>query len=543
MGGGLMQLIAYGAQDIYLTGNPQITFFKISYKRHTNFAIEPIEMNVTGNSVFGSSLSSLISKNGDLITKMYLKCKISLTGSGNFAWVERIGNTMIQEIEFAIGGTIIDKQYGDWINLWYELSRIESQDKGYNIMIGNTKELTDLSSNDKIATLYIPLMFFFNKFNGLAVPLVALQYHDVRINFQLKESKELIVKETNSICNASISEISLLTNFVFLDSEERKRFASSSHEYLIEQVQFLGAESVKTVTDIYNLNFNHPCKSIYWFLRNGKYTKGNSFLAYKPESVMKSRNSYFDNKDLINYATIRFVLSKMYSQNGIVKLSLNGLGSTTASGETTDTTYNHNSISINGVAIRANYNSLTNFNYTNNTANCSAISTSNWEVVTPLTISQVSDQITTLYSSDNMGTARTSDTNNIGHFNHDVIVYQWCNFGKFIDSSFNPVLSSVLKLNGHERFSRQESTFFNYLQSYESYISTPKDGLNHYSFSINPLEHQPSGTCNFSRIDLSTLHLDIDDTYPNSNSEFFSFALNYNILRVMSGLGGIAYSN
>lgn len=543
MGGGLMQLIAYGAQDIYLTGNPQITFFKISYKRHTNFAIEPIEMNVTGNSVFGSNLTSLISKNGDLITKMYLKCKLSLTGSGNFAWVERIGNTMMEEIEFTIGGSVIDKQYGTWLNIWYELSRIESQDKGYNVMIGNTQEMTELSSSDKISTLYVPLKFFFNKFNGLAVPVVALQYHDVRVNIRLKEVKELVVKEVNAVTSASISEISLITNFVFLDSDERKRFASSAHEYLIEQVQFLGSEPVKTITDIYNLNFNHPCKGIYWFLRNGKYTNGHTFLAYKPECLMKNRTGFFDNKDLINYATIRLVLSKMYSENGTVKLSLNGLGSATANGETSTTIYNHNSITINNITIKANYNSLTDFNFTNNTANCSASSTSNWEVVTPLSISQVSDLITTIYSSNNMGTSRTSDTTNIGHFNHDVSVYQWCNFGKFIDSSFNPVLSSVLKLNGHERFTKQDSGFFNYVQSYESYISTPKDGLNHYSFSINPLEHQPSGTCNFSRIDLSSLHLDIDESYPDLNCIFFTYALNYNILRIMSGLGGIAYSN
>ena len=249
-----------------------------------------------------------------------------------------------------------------------------------------------------------------------------------------------------------------------------------------------------------------------------------------------------DNKILINEASIRFVLSKMYSSSGVVSLSLNGSGSSTASGDSSLTVYNHNSITCGLITIRANYNSLTDIDYVNNTANCSASSVSNWEVVNGLTLLQVSTPISDLYNT--LGSSRTTDTNNIGHSNHDVSVYQWNNYGKFLDSSLNPVTSSLLKLNGHERFSKQNSEFFNYLQSYENYISTPNDGLNIYSFSINPIEHQPSGTCNFSRIDISSLHLEIDTDIVNiPNSEFHVFALNYNILRIMSGLGGIAYSN
>ena len=542
MGGGLMQLIAYGAQDIYLTGNPQITFFKTSYKRHTNFAIEPIEINGTGNFSFGSNISFLIPKNGDLITKMYLKCNIELDGTGKFAMVERIGLNMIEEIEFLIGGSTIDKQYGEWLNIWHELSRIESQEKGYNVMIGNTSELTQLSTDNKKSTLYVPLKFFFNKFNGLAIPLVALQYHDIRVNLKLRNSNELVVKQKNSVTDFKISNIILLTNFIFLDSEERSRFSSSAHEYLIEQVQFNGIETIKIPNENFILSFNHPCKSIYWFLRNSNFIKGNTFLSYKSESEMKNRLGYTNNLDLVNEATIRFVLSKMYSANGVVSLSLNGSGSSNANGETDDTVYNHHLISCSSVSIKAKYDSLTNINNNNSTAQCLASSVNNWEVVTPLSISQISTPVSDLYNE--LGISRTNDILNIGHTNYDISVYQWSNYGKFIDSTFNPVTSSILKLNGHERFAKQESEFFNYLQSYENYISTPKDGLNHYSFSINPLEHQPSGTCNFSRIDQSILELEIDNSYIEiGKCQFLVLALNYNILRIMSGLGGIAYSN
>ena len=236
MGGGLMQLVAYGAQDVYLTGNPQITFFKIVYKRHTNFAIEAIEQTVTGNETFGTNLTTTISKNGDLITKMYIKCTVSLTGSnGKFAWVNRLGHSMLEEVELIIGGSRIDKQYYEWLDLWYELARDVSHNRGYDKLIGNNIEMTSLSTDTKTATIYIPLKFFCNKFNGLAIPLIALQHHDIRIDFKLRNSTELIVKESIATTTATVSNISLLCNYVFLDSDERKRFASSAHEYLIEQ--------------------------------------------------------------------------------------------------------------------------------------------------------------------------------------------------------------------------------------------------------------------------------------------------------------------
>ena len=247
MGGGLMQLVAYGAQDVYLTGNPQITFFKIVYKRHTNFAIEAIEQTVSGNELFGSKLSSTIARNGDLITKMYLKCNVTLSGTdGNFAWVNKLGHSMLENIEILIGGSRIDKQYNEWLDVWYELARNTAHNRGYDKMIGNNKDMTILSPDTKSATLYVPLQFFCNKFNGLAIPIIALQYHDVRIDFKLRDSTQLIVKESIANVTASISNISILCNYVFLDSEERKRFASSTHEYLVEQIQVSQKEKVNS---------------------------------------------------------------------------------------------------------------------------------------------------------------------------------------------------------------------------------------------------------------------------------------------------------
>jgi len=537
-----MQLVAYGAQDVYLTGNPQITFFKIVYKRHTNFAIEAIEQTVSGNNSFGSTLTSTIAKNGDLITKMYIKCTVSLTGTGGkFAWVNKLGHALLEEVELLIGGSRIDKQYYGWLNLWYELARNTSHNRGYDKMIGNNSDMTILSTGDKTATLYIPLQFFCNKFNGLAIPVIALQYHDIRVDFKLRNASQLVVKESVTTTTATISNISLMVNYVFLDSEERKRFASSAHEYLIEQVQADLNEKADGSNTMYNLNFSHPCKSLYWYMQNGNFISGKSFLSYEPDSTYIYRSGYADtNLTLINNATIRYVLSQMYSNAGVVSLSLNGSQTATATSQTTATTYNHHSITAGTAVIKANYSSLTNINNTANTADCSANDVSNWEVVTPLSKDDISKPITTIMN----GITRTTDTSNRGHANYDIVVYQWNNYGKYIDGSVNPITASLLKLNGHERFSQQSGEFFNYLQAYETHKSTPKDGINLYSFSINPLEHQPSGTCNFSRIDNATLNLTYDsDVASISGNELSIFTINYNVLRVMSGLGGMAYSN
>ena len=544
MGGGLLQLVAYGAQDVYLTGNPQITFFKIVYKRHTNFAVEAIEQIVNGDFSFGNNLSSTIAKNGDLITKMYIKCDVSLTGTdGNFAWINKLGHALIEEVELLIGGNRIDKQYSEWLNIWYELARNVSQDKGYDMMIGNNSDMTELSTDSKSATLYIPLKFYFNKFNGLAIPLISLQYHDVRVDFKLRSSDQLIIKESKAVVSASISNISLLVNFVFLDSVERKRFASSQHEYLIEQIQVSNNEKVNLEENIYKLNFSHPCKSLYWMVQNGNFISGKSFLGYTPESKYIYRSGYADlNLDLIKYCSVRYVLSQVYSLDGKVKLSLNGSGVESVSSvvSTVETVYNHHSITLGDVVIKANYNSLTNIDNVNNTAECDSNNIDNWELVTGMSIDNISTPVDELMS----GFTRTSDSLNIGNSDFDIIVYQWNNFGKYLDYSYNPVLSSLLKLNGHERFAEQSGEFFNYLQPYETHKSTPKDGINLFSFALNPLEHQPSGTCNFSRIDNTSLSIKFDSDIINvSGTKLVIFVLNYNILRVMNGLAGISYSN
>lgn len=197
-GGGLVQLVAYGAQDIYLTGNPQITFFKVVYRRYTNFASEAIEQTFAGTFDFNTRVTVQLTRNADVVTKMYLRVvlnqgvlnPITLSPGGQsftpqWAWTPRLGHALIQDYFLEIGGTQIDKQYGDWLNIWFELTQLVGQVRGYNRMIGNVPEMTSLNdqygynapNQNQQYTLNVPLQFFHCRHDGLGIPLIALQYH------------------------------------------------------------------------------------------------------------------------------------------------------------------------------------------------------------------------------------------------------------------------------------------------------------------------------------------------------------------------------
>ena len=268
MGGGLMQLVAYGAQDIYLTGNPQITFFKVVYRRHTNFAIESIEQTFNGSVQFGQRVTATISRNADLIWKIYLQMDLPAVAKagGTVAWTRSVGNVLINNVECEIGGQRIDKQYGDWMNLWNELTQTAEHSDGYDVMIGNTTTLTTGAASQAQTRLYIPLMFWFNRNPGLALPLIALQYHEVKIHLEFRPFSELVITDDGAAVDSVPTTFtgSLYVDYIYLDTDERRRFAQVSHEYLIEQLQFTGEETTSTTSNQFRLNFNHPVKYLVW---------------------------------------------------------------------------------------------------------------------------------------------------------------------------------------------------------------------------------------------------------------------------------------
>jgi hypothetical protein len=437
MGGGLMQLVAYGAQDVYLTGNPQITFFKVVYRRHTNFAIESIEQTFNGTANFGRKATATISRNGDLIHKMYVQTDLpaqTVAAGAYFKWAENVGHALIKNVEVEIGGQKIDKHYGDWLNIWSELTVGSDQRVGFDRMIGaelNRAPTSETNGTDNVddafgagsdltaRTLWIPLQFWFNRNPGLALPLIALQYHEVKINFEFRALSELAGVSTSGVTYESadsgdeLANTSLWVDYIYLDTDERRRFAQVSHEYLIEQLQFTGEETVSSTSKSATLNFNHPVKELVWVAQSDALITEQQYNNYGTQGKISS-----DDTDG------RFV-DAVYSKTGAAR-------------------------------------------------------------------------------------------------------------------SLNPVSLAKLQLNGHDRFAERKGDYFNFVQPYQHHTRTPGVGINVYSFALNPEDHQPSGTCNFSRIDNASLQLTMVDA---TSRKLRVYAVNYNVLRIMSGMGGLAYSN
>lgn len=561
-----MQLVAYGAQDVYLTGNPQITFFKVVYRRHTNFSMETIEHSLNGNPDFGRRATVTITRNGDLITKVYLMVKLgklALSEGSKAAWVRRLGHALIRSVEVEIGGSRIDKHYGTWLDIWYELARHAGNgERGFLKMIGDVPELTTYNGEEKDEyTLYIPLKFWFNRHVGLALPLIALQYHEVRLHFEFNEAEQLVVanrcfKSSGDLKCVEMRDAQILVDYIYLDSEERRRFAQVGHEYLIEQLQFTGEESVQTTTGKYKLDYNHPTKELVWAMKNGNYTSGKAFPCYTHLDdwtqaidecackILKESLALLNapvNEDDGYGNPIIITPGDSCPDGGTWEEFMPGSSGFTNNGKihvcnsSSDKTLwvNTNSLSVGSYSLTDKIYGNVNVDDENNVT-CSG-------VTSELTVRDLSLPVELM---EDCRYAPAVD---------DACVYQHHNFGVLIDGSGIPVEYALLQLNGHDRFDRREGPYFNYVQPDQHHTNTPADGINVYSFALHPEQHQPSGTANLSRIDNTQLNLWFRDPtaksglpslcFFNADNKLFIFAFSYNVLRIMSGMGGLAYSN
>jgi hypothetical protein len=554
MGGGLMQLVAYGAQDVYLTGNPQITFFKVVYRRHTNFSVEPIQQVFNGAADFGRTVTCNLNRNGDLITNMYSVVELRGADSTQAKWgyVRRLGFALVAETKVEIGGSKIDEQYGDWMNIWQELTVKAGQVRGLAKMIGDVPELTYFDASHNPYILYVPLNYWFNRFNGLALPLIALQYHDVRITIQYLDAAKCVNWQAPAPMQLpdsfGMDDSYLLIDYVYLDSEERKRFAQASHEYLIEQLQFTGSESLTTTNNKYRLNFNHPSKYLIWVPHLQKYNVHSQFLTYADDGNwdraleeagklvwLASRNLTLG--DGTNAANVD-VSGQFYISNPD--------GTAEDEGHAPTRTTISSSVLV---ALAAKVDAQAMFK------------TSGVYVADPENVVLLKNELTAADISIKVDDITGSDVTSRDFFDwpnsyvgpnmpsllngaHSVFVYDQFNYGRFLNRTGNPVASGKLQLNGHDRFQERDGQYFNYVQPWQHFSNTPADGINVYSFALKPEDHQPSGTCNFSRIDNATLNVSIVDKNDlDTDSNLSIYTVNYNVLRVMSGMAGTAYSN
>ena len=386
MGGGLMQLVAHGAQDVYLTGDPQITYFKVVYRRHTNFSMECIQQQFNTTPAPGGKTSCIVSRNGDLIGAMWLEFKLDTGANTNLGFT-----SYIKSVSIEIGGQKIDTHYGRWLDIWDDLTTDANKDEAMLTMLGNTTGTgssstapTQINANMGDCFALVPLSFWFNRNVGLALPLIALQYHEIKLNFDFASNATEVWLP---------GECRLWIDYIFLDSEERKRFAQMSHEYLIDQIQSetfsLTSGASSGDTKRLDINFNHPIKELVWV------------------------------------------------------------------------------------------------------------------------------------AEDSTG-ARHVDITNV-----------------------------KLQLNGHDRFYPRCGEYFRLQQPYQFHSTVPPaEDIYVYSFALRPEEHQPSGTCNFSRIDSCQMTItrsgrQIDGTshITASSDSLYMYGINYNVLRIASGMAGLAYSN
>ena len=543
MGGGLMQLVAYGAQDVYLTGNPQITFWKVSYKRHTNFAMESIEQTFNGQADFGRRVTCTISRNGDLAYRTYLQVTLpeigqNLKGSAGDVyarWLDFPGEQLISQVEVEIGGQRIDRQYGDWMHIWNQLTQSTEQQRGYYKMIGNTTQLTyitdpsfadvdgpcDSNAPRQVCaprnalpetTLYIPFQFWFCRNPGLALPLIALQYHEVKINLDIRPIDECLwavgslvatsgSQKVNSAYNQSLVAASLYVDYVFLDTDERRRMAQNPHEYLIEQLQFTGDESVGSSSNKIKLNFNHPVKELIWVVQ---------------------RDANVDYCSSLDASSLLFKLlgAQPFNYSDAVDALPNAIH---AFGGPHSVSGAHGTIDVSGLFAQAGA-------YDAPSAAGTSLAGNFWTT---------SANNTGYAGNLGVATGQESALSDAGTFVLAETALDMHCWGE------NPVVTAKLQLNGQDRFSEREGTYFDLVQPWQHHTRNPDTGINLYSFALRPEEHQPSGSCNFSRIDNATLQLVLSNATVEgtSTAKVRVFATNYNVLRIMSGMGGLAYSN
>ena len=289
MGGGLLQLVSPGLQDKFLTGNPQITYFKMVYRRYTNFAIESIPQTFSSTPDFGRKVSATISRNADLLWKTYIEVTIPQIDCGTstdnrFRWLNWLGHVMIKSVSIDIGGHEIDKHYSEWLHIWNELTQKSGCREGYASSVGNVPRLTQVIRGNASASttissqstldaqgaipsvvLHIPLQFWFCRSPGLAIPLISLQISEVTINVEFRDASDCCWATGKYYTTPPVLTSALLyCDYIYLDTDERRRFANGEHEYLIEQLQFRGSESTTTTTNKIKLPFNNPIKLLAW---------------------------------------------------------------------------------------------------------------------------------------------------------------------------------------------------------------------------------------------------------------------------------------
>lgn len=476
MGGGLIELVAHGVQDIYLIGNPQISFFKIVYKRHTNFSMESLLGTIDGDINFGNKINVKIPRSGDLIHTIVLEVDLpaitstrtGLTGGGSISYVNKIGHALIDYIAIKIGGQEIDRQYGEWMEIWTQLSMDESMDFGYQDMLQRYSTFT-AGQLTSAMTVYIPLNFWFCRHVGLALPLVALQYHEVELDIKFHPLSRLYTFGPHSYYTGSKSGTT-----VTITSSDPVFTSAINGKYIK-----WNDGTTDTIGDSGYIN-STSCTVA------SSGTKSSQEFYIIPNDTVASEYSIIDARVYIDYIYLDTYERKKFAQMKhnylIEQVQYNGADSFTDN--TTDKKF---SLDFN-LPVKALY----------------------W---------------VTQYDIVN----RDND---------------YFNYGNTMDplaTKSDIISKAVLQLNGEERFNERNAKYFRLIQAFQKHRRVPNDFIYLYSFALKPENHQPSGACNFSKIDSADLKLTFNSGV--TSGVMRSYALNYNILKIQNGMGAVAFSN
>lgn len=461
--GALIQIVSIGAQDIYLTGNPEISYFKTVYRRYTNFSMETIEEVFLNGESFGKQSKAILPRIGDLISgiTLYIKLgslnkdfyeiinrnaniehqpknKIDEYGNINinsdclcfkcleqqykeklmYGWVNSIGHAIINSVSIEIGGLRIDKQYGEWFEIWTELTLPIDKRAGYYQMIGKVEPASFTATTfTGEMELYVPLHFWFCRNIGLSLPIMGLFYHNVELYVDFRKFNSLWVSNVKNVESPIIPrfEAKILIDYVFLDVNERRQFYQQSHMYLIEQLQCTGDCPVTGSVANIDLHFNHPVKELFWILQRND--------VIDPPDGLWNNSYYPKGNDLFNYSTL-----------------------------------------------------------------------------------QVQDKVN-MFKEDTFSFAK-------------------------------------LQFNGMDRFRIKPASYFRLYQPYYNHTRIPENNYIYvYPFGIYPENIKPSGTQNFSRLDNAKLLLFTKTNKSYSDYVTRVYGLNYNILVITSGMGGLLFQN
>lgn len=411
-----------------------------------------------------------------------------------FCWSENLGFNLIKKCSVLLGGDTITSIDSDYLNIHYSLNNNYFHENILNEMIGNTPNLTKYDTNIKQSkTLYIPLPLWFSQHNGNILPLLSLVYHDLDIDLEINSINKCCFYNgqynLNNLIN--LGNCSFLVDYIYLDSDERNKFAQFSHEYLVQNTQMFTSDFLNIDNVTLNLDLYHPVKDIYWFIRETNLTtKYNITNKYYGIRIYEITNINLDSSDSTKL-------------NIYFKVPVNSLG---------------------GIDL----------------------------IYFPLN-SFIHLKYTKYY--DNHYKVILSDGNHIQiKINNDFFINYDDDFFGIIynepsNSEFNPIKTSYIMFNGVYRTEKTDSLYYNYVVPYQYYKKTPFDGLNITSFSLHPHEYQPSGSCNFSLIKNKTLTILLENQYKNyiemDQTLFYKvyiYCNSYNVLRIHNGISGLVFS-